>query len=429
MSKVRVNVVATKDDTQSVEVHRLVAAPDKIEALEGRMTTAETGVEAAVKRTSSTGAASMPVGSEAQRPGTAGNGMFRYNSDKHQFEGYQNGKWGAIGGGSHVLSVTWEPSRDILGEGFVAADGQTLSRATYPDAWAAINAGKVPVVDDSVWLSDPTQRGKFSRGDGSTTFRVPDYNGKSSGTLGAVFQRGDGALSAAIAGVIQQDSIKQHDHDLVVRTDSSALSGNAGGVDGPQGVVSGGSWATSTQSIYGVQPSGGNETRPLNVTGVWVIKLFGAVVNVGSADAAQLASDYANLAAQVQTAYKPSNLVGIVSQLAGVPTGAVIERGSNANGEYIRWADGTQLCWRMDTVDRSFPFAYGALFRTDILTFGFPAEFAFPPVVAPLCGSSAQLISGAINSVPTNVAVSIAATSAASTAIGRLGFFASGRWY
>ena len=328
-----------------------------------------------------------------------------------------------------LFSVQWWPSRSNIPAGYVAADGQELSRNTFTDAWQGIQARNVPVVAEATWQATPTERGKFTDGDGTTTFRVPDYNGKSSGTLGAVFQRGDGALSAAIAGVIQQDSIKQHDHDLVVRTDSSALSGNAGGVDGPQGVVSGGSWATSTQSIYGVQPSGGNETRPLNVTGVWVIKLFGAVVNVGSADAAQLASDYANLAAQVQTAYKPSNLVGIVSQLAGVPTGAVIERGSNANGEYIRWADGTQLCWRMDTVDRSFPFAYGALFRTDILTFGFPAEFAFPPVVAPLCGSSAQLISGAINSVPTNVAVSIAATSAASTAIGRLGFFASGRWY
>lgn len=24
---------------------------------------------------------------------------------------------------------------------------------------------------------------------------------------------------------------------------------------------------------------------------------------------------------------------------------AIIERGSNANGEYVRWADGTQACW------------------------------------------------------------------------------------
>jgi hypothetical protein len=38
------------------------------------------------------------------------------------------------------------------------------------------------------------------------------------------------------------------------------------------------------------------------------------------------------------------NLVGTVSLAGGVPSGAVIERGSNANGEYVRFADGTQFC-------------------------------------------------------------------------------------
>ncbi|MNV73354.1 hypothetical protein D3C71_1664970 [compost metagenome] len=39
----------------------------------------------------------------------------------------------------------------------------------------------------------------------------------------------------------------------------------------------------------------------LNVTGVWTVHAFGAIVNPGSADAAQLASDYAVLNAAVQT--------------------------------------------------------------------------------------------------------------------------------
>lgn len=38
------------------------------------------------------------------------------------------------------------------------------------------------------------------------------------------------------------------------------------------------------------------------------------------------------------------NILGTVSQSGGVPTGAIIERGENANGVYIRWADGTQIC-------------------------------------------------------------------------------------
>ena len=38
-------------------------------------------------------------------------------------------------------------------------------------------------------------------------------------------------------------------------------------------------------------------------------------------------------------------VVGTVAQVGGVPTGQIVERGSNANGEYVRFADGTQICW------------------------------------------------------------------------------------
>jgi len=37
-------------------------------------------------------------------------------------------------------------------------------------------------------------------------------------------------------------------------------------------------------------------------------------------------------------------IVGTVSQAGGVPTGALLESGTNANGTYIRYADGTQIC-------------------------------------------------------------------------------------
>ena len=43
--------------------------------------------------------------------------------------------------------------------------------------------------------------------------------------------------------------------------------------------------------------------------------------------------------------YKQSNIIGTVSESGGVPTGAIIERGSNSNGKYIKLADGTQMCW------------------------------------------------------------------------------------
>jgi hypothetical protein len=48
--------------------------------------------------------------------------------------------------------------------------------------------------------------------------------------------------------------------------------------------------------------------------------------------------------------YNQTTLLGPVSQASGRPTGAVIERGSNANGEFVRFADGTQICRRTSLI-------------------------------------------------------------------------------
>lgn len=55
---------------------------------------------------SATTAAKLPGGTAAQRPGSAVNGMIRYNSDDGSFEGYAGGEWGAIGGGGDTQVAT-----------------------------------------------------------------------------------------------------------------------------------------------------------------------------------------------------------------------------------------------------------------------------------------------------------------------------------
>lgn len=77
--------------------------------------------------------------------------------------------------------------------------------------------------------------------------------------------------------------------------------------------------------------------------------------------------------------YGPGNLLGTVSQSGGTPTGAVIERGSNANGEYVRLADGTQICTAFITVDAT---------TGDIQEFPFSASFASQPAMS-FSGSNA----------------------------------------
>ncbi|WP_353618908.1 hypothetical protein [Tropicibacter sp. R16_0] len=72
--------------------------------------------------------------------------------------------------------------------------------------------------------------------------------------------------------------------------------------------------------------------------------------------------------------YGTDDVVGSVSQSGGTITGAVIERGSNANGEYVRFADGTQICWHvLDLV--------GGGDVTISANWTFPAGFTGDPVV------------------------------------------------
>ncbi|MBS3184557.1 phage tail protein [Pseudomonas sp. PCH44] len=55
-----------------------------------------------------------------------------------------------------------------------------------------------------------------------------------------------------------------------------------------------------------------------------------------------------------------TDIVGTVSQSGGVPTGAIIERGTNANGEYIKLADGTLICSITTSPSLAVTNAYGS---------------------------------------------------------------------
>lgn len=73
--------------------------------------------------------------------------------------------------------------------------------------------------------------------------------------------------------------------------------------------------------------------------------------------------------------YCPGNLLGSVNQSGGAPTGAVIERGATADGEYVRFADGTQIC-TVNPTAVSCTTGSGALFASAQNTWTFPADFA-----------------------------------------------------
>ncbi len=80
--------------------------------------------------------------------------------------------------------------------------------------------------------------------------------------------------------------------------------------------------------------------------------------------------------------FSPGNLLGTVTESAGVPTGAVMESGTTSEGTYVRYADGTQICWTARTytdVDITVP--SGGVYRSELFSVVFPMAFATPPSV------------------------------------------------
>jgi len=73
-----------------------------------------------------TGALTLPVGTEAQRP-TPVKGMFRFNDDEDQFEGYDGAAWGAVGGGNTAV-VGWE-NQITVAENYTITTGNNMVSA------------------------------------------------------------------------------------------------------------------------------------------------------------------------------------------------------------------------------------------------------------------------------------------------------------
>ena len=75
-------------------------------------------------------------------------------------------------------------------------------------------------------------------------------------------------------------------------------------------------------------------------------------------------------------AFHRANILGAVSQSGGTPTGAIFERGSNGNGSYTRFADGTQICAHELEVDPPNTASGGVFQGATATTWVFPAGFA-----------------------------------------------------
>ncbi|MDP2080628.1 MAG: DUF2793 domain-containing protein [Pseudotabrizicola sp.] len=95
--------------------------------------------------------------------------------------------------------------------------------------------------------------------------------------------------------------------------------------------------------------------------------------------------------------YNAQTIVGAVSHAGGVPDGRIVERGANSNGDYVRFADGTQTCWRTLAASSSAG-----------VNWTFPVAFIVAPVVTGNAFAAVQSVV-MLDAAPSATAVTVSA--------------------
>ncbi|MBD9657488.1 hypothetical protein IB239_21890 [Pseudomonas sp. PDM12] len=108
---------------------------------------------------------------------------------------------------------------------------------------------------------------------------------------------------------------------------------------------------------------------------------------------------------------------------------ALIERGTNANGTYLKFDNGEMICYAKNATSRPANSAWGSLFLSSVFTLTFPAAFIAAPAVSPTsefdgAGSIAWPVLQAVNASN----VSMYTMSGVNSGSARTGYFAFGRW-
>lgn len=134
--------------------------------------------------------------------------------------------------------------------------------------------------------------------------------------------------------------------------------------------------------------------------------------------------------------FNSRNILGTVAQSGGVPTGAIFERGSNGNGDYVRFADGTQISWINKNTSISTTNAQtGGGYRSDGIAFPFPAAFSAPPTVTAM---NFGVVSGAAGNAfafqppgqgTGTTSITLYLFSMSNTSVYGCALVAIGRWY
>ena len=153
--------------------------------------------------------------------------------------------------------------------GWLAANGQEVSRATYPNLWAHAQAS------GNLAGQGSKSHGQFGTGNGSTTFTLPNLYADA-----GYFIRPMGAGRGI--GSVQGDEFRWHSHGGAVHGAGShshggvLRQGNGGAGDSGsaqyRGVIGGTDGVGDHTHGLTINGTGGDETRPRNIAYPFIIK-------------------------------------------------------------------------------------------------------------------------------------------------------------
>lgn len=187
--------------------------------------------------------------------------------------------------------------------------GGEYSRTTYADLWAWVQTQTGYLLEESAWQAKATANGGnvpyYSKGDGSTTFRVPVLKcwvkGASSisevgGYLAAGLPNIEGTISNAFLSIATEFT--------------GAFTGQKSSGYDYSGIAQN-RWfitlnASNSNAIYGSSDT----VQPPSIVGLWVVKAYGTVTNVGSTDVSNIARGLTALETRFSTDVTPIRLGG-----------------------------------------------------------------------------------------------------------------------
>lgn len=225
-----------------------------------------------------------------------------------------------------------------LQAGWLPLLGGEYSRTAYADLWAWVQTQSGYLLEESAWQAKAAANSGnvpfYSKGNGSTTFRVPAFKcwvrGANSiseigGYLAAGLPNITGTTKAAYGENNKTTNVGALQTDIYTIGSANGRQDGGNSADGEpiQSAILTFN-ASKSNSIYGSSDT----VQPKSIVGMWLVKAYGTVTNVGSTDVANLAQGLT----QTETR---------ISALENHDVGAtVVESYRNGSKWYRVWSDG-----------------------------------------------------------------------------------------